>query len=143
MGARTIFLSRLIGLFAIAIALSIFARKADFIDTATALVRNGPDVLIFGIVALAAGFAMVLAHNVWSGGVMPVVVTICGWLILFRGLTLLFLPADLLARILDYSHFASWLYAYAAIPLILGLYLTIAGFTARPDFNDADQQAPS
>ena len=138
MGARTIFLARLIGLFAIGIALSIFLREADFIDTATALVRNGPDVLIFGIVALAAGLAMVLAHNVWSGGMMPVVVTICGWLILLRGLTLLFLPADMLAKILDYSHLASWLYVYAAIPLILGLYLTVAGFAARAADNEQD-----
>ena len=63
MGARTIFLSRLIGLFAILVALTIFLRKTDFIDTASALVHNGLVVLIFGIVALAAGIAMVLAHN--------------------------------------------------------------------------------
>ena len=138
MGARTIFLARLIGLFAILIAFSIFARKADFIATATALVHNGPAVLIFGIVALAAGLAIVLAHNVWSGGVMPVVVTICGCRNLLRGLTLLFLPADVLARILDFVHLDRWLYAYAAIPLILGLYLTIAGFTARAADNDPE-----
>jgi hypothetical protein len=138
MGARTIFLSRLIGLFAILIALAIFLRKVDFIDTATALVRNGPVVLIFGIVALAAGLAMVLAHNVWSGGVTAVVVTLCGWLILLRGLTLLFLPADVLARILDFSNLDRWVYLYAAIPLILGLYLTVAGFTARHADDDMD-----
>lgn len=131
MGARTIFLGRLIGLFAILIALAIFLRKADFIDTATALVRNGPVVLIFGIVALAAGLAMVLAHNVWSGGAMAVAVTLCGWLLLLRGLTLLFLPANVLESIFDFSHLDRWLFLYAAIPLILGLYLTIAGFTAH------------
>jgi hypothetical protein len=28
---------------------------------------------------LLGGLAMVLAHNVWSGGPLPVIVTLIGW----------------------------------------------------------------
>jgi hypothetical protein len=36
-------------------------------------------VEVMGLISLSAGLAIVLAHNIWSGGVLPVVVTICGW----------------------------------------------------------------
>jgi hypothetical protein len=35
------------------------------------------------------GVAMVVGHNVWSGGALPLVVTPVGWLILAKGLLLL------------------------------------------------------
>ena len=33
-------------------------------------------MLIVGIITLAAGLAVVLAHNIWSGGALVVVVTL-------------------------------------------------------------------
>jgi hypothetical protein len=38
------------------------------------------------VISLAAGFAMIIGHNVWSGGALPITVTLVGWLILARGL---------------------------------------------------------
>jgi len=43
-------------------------------------------------VALCAGLALVLAHNVWSGGALPILVTIVGWISLLKGLMILILP---------------------------------------------------
>ncbi|HWY14718.1 MAG TPA: hypothetical protein VNX86_06220 [Rhizomicrobium sp.] len=43
-----------------------------------------------------------------------------------------------MARILDFSHLDSWVYLYAAIPPILGLYLSVVEFTGRPTDDDAD-----
>ena len=79
---------------------------------------------------LLAGLAMVLSHNVWSGGTLPVVVTLFGWIILLRGLFLLMLPHETIVRLFEISRFADLFYLYTAIPLILGLYLTYTGFTA-------------
>ena len=50
--------------------------------TVTALVHNPPLLLIVGMIGLIAGLAIVLGHNVWYGGMLPVVVTLVGWLIL-------------------------------------------------------------
>ena len=35
--------------------------------------------LFSGMVATAAGLAMVLGHEVWSGGALPVLVSMMGW----------------------------------------------------------------
>jgi hypothetical protein len=68
MSPCTIFLSRLIGLYCIFIALSMMARRQATVETVTALLQNPSMMLILGVITLAAGLAMVLAHNIWSGG---------------------------------------------------------------------------
>jgi hypothetical protein len=131
MSARTVFLARLIGLFALIQALAMLVHKAPMVEAATGLMDERPLLLILGLIALAAGLAMVLSHNVWSGGAAPVVVTLVGWVILVRGVMLLVLPPDTVARLLDIFRFAELFYLYAALALLLGLYLTWAGFRRR------------
>jgi hypothetical protein len=48
--------------------------------------------LILGIITLAAGLAMVLAHNIWSGGALVVVITLVGWMALHQE-SILLVPA--------------------------------------------------
>jgi uncharacterized membrane protein len=131
MSARTIFLARLIGLFALVQSAAMFIHKEPMVETATGLVRDRPLLLLLGLLALAAGLAMVLSHNVWSGGALPVVVTVIGWIILARGVVLLLLTPDAVARLFDAFRFADLFYLYAGIALLLGLYLTWEGFRRR------------
>src|ERR1700732_3487834 len=70
---RTIFLSRLIGLYCILIALSMITRRQATVETVTALLQNPSMMLILGVITLAAGLALVLAHNIWSGDALVVV----------------------------------------------------------------------
>jgi len=84
MSSRTIFLSRLIGLYCIVIALSMMTRRQATVETVTALLQNSSMMLIVGIITLAAGLAMVLAHNIWSGGTLAVIVTLVGWMTLIK-----------------------------------------------------------
>jgi len=84
MSSRTIFLSRLIGLYCIVIALSMMTRRQATVETVTALLQNSSMMLIVGIITLAAGLAVVLAHNIWSGGALVVVVTLVGWITLIK-----------------------------------------------------------
>ena len=130
MSSRTIFLSRLLGLFLLIVFSALFIRMQDVLASMSALIQNAPLLLILSMVALAAGLAIVLSHNIWSGGALPVVVTLFGWIILLRGLVLLFLPHEMIVRLFAMSRFEDFSYIYAAIPLMLGLYLTFAGFTA-------------
>jgi len=86
-------------------------------------------VFIVGVIALVAGLAMILAHNVWSGGALPVIVTLIGWLALIKGLLLLFLSLKALGGFfLGGLQYEQLFYMYAAIALILGVYLTYGGF---------------
>ncbi|MGD0974837.1 MAG: hypothetical protein ABR866_12150 [Candidatus Korobacteraceae bacterium] len=134
MSARTIFLSRLIGLYLILISLAMIAHKQATMDSMNALVHNAPVLFVVGVIAVAAGLAMVLGHNVWSGGVLPVVVTLTGWLMLIKGSMLLFMsPEAVYGTLLAGIHFEQLFYLYMAMVLFLGICLTYAGFrsTAR------------
>ena len=90
----TIFLGKLIGLYCIIVALAMMAHKQSAVATVNALIRNPPLLLPAEILGLAAGLGMVLGHNIWSGGALPVVITLLGWLIAIRGIVLLALPQD-------------------------------------------------
>ena len=133
MSPRTPFLSRLIGLYAILVALSMFSRGQASAETVAALLQNPSMVFVLGVVMLAAGLAMVLAHNIWSGGALVVVVTLVGWMTLVKSLVFLFLPPEMEARLfLERLHYQQLFYFYWALPLVLGLYLTYGGFRSPP-----------
>jgi hypothetical protein len=132
MSPRTLFLSKLIGLYCILIGLSMMTRGQATVETVTALLQNSAMTLILGVITLAAGLAMVLAHNIWSGGALVVVVTIVGWMALIKSLFFLFLPPEMEAGVfLERIHYQQFFYMYAAISLVLGLYLTYGGFKSR------------
>ena len=132
MSTRTIFLARLIGLFSLVVSVAMFLHEQAMVEIVTAMVRNPPLLFILGMLGSLAGLAMVLAHNVWSGGALPIVVTLFGWILLIRGTILLLLPPDTLASLMDFIRFERLFYFSAGITLVLGLYLTYAGFTAPP-----------
>jgi hypothetical protein len=130
MSPLTIFLSRLIGLSAILLSLSLVSHKEASIGTMTALVHNAPLLMIFGMVWLVAGLGIILGHNVWTGGALPVIVTLVGWLIFARGLLLLFLAPPAAVGLLTGLHFEQLFYLYIIISLVFGAYLTYGGFSS-------------
>jgi hypothetical protein len=132
MSPRTLFLSRLIGLYCIVIALSMMTRRQGTVETVTALLQNPSMMLIVGTITLAAGLALVLAHNIWSGGALVVVVTLVGWMTLIKSLSFLFLSPEVEAGFfLRQLHYQELFYLYGAISLVLGIYLTYGGFKSR------------
>jgi len=132
MTRRTVFLAKLLGLFCILIGLEMIVQKDTWIGAVTQLMKDPPSLLLAGVIALGIGLAMVLGHNVWRGGTLAVVVTILGWLSLVKGLALL-LTLSLAASQAYYAalHYEQFYYAYVGITLLIGAYLTYAGFTSR------------
>jgi len=129
MSRLTIFLSRLLGLYCILAALAMITHKRMILDAVTVILHNSPALYIVGVLTLIAGLAMILGHNVWSGGVLPVVVTLLGWITLIKALLFLFLSPEAEARLfLDALHYEQFFYLYAGISLLIGVYLTYAGF---------------
>lgn len=78
MSSRAIYLGRLIGLYCILVLPPLAIHKQATVDSVTALLRNPSIILILGIFTVTAGPAMILTHNRWSGGALPVVVTVVG-----------------------------------------------------------------
>jgi len=132
MASRTLFLSRLIGLFCILYAVAAMLHKQVVLDAVNALLNNPPTLFWLSMMTVLAGLAMVLTHNRWSGGALTVVVTLAGWAILTKGLCALYLPMQLQAsfslNVLGYQRHFYW---YTAIDLVLGLWLVYAGFRRR------------
>jgi hypothetical protein len=124
----TIFLSRLIGLFAILVSLTMVVHRQSYVETAATLIHDRPLLLVLGMISIIAGLAIVLSHNIWSGGTLPVIVTLIGWINLIRGLILLLLPPEAVASLFEMFHFEKRFYLYAAITFVFGLYLTYMGF---------------
>ncbi|HKO08223.1 MAG TPA: hypothetical protein VJ487_10950 [Alphaproteobacteria bacterium] len=129
MSRLTVFLARFIGLFAILLVVGFLVRGSEIIEVTVA---DRPVMLTYAIVSLATGLAMILGHNVWSGGALPVVVTLVGWLILAKGLLLLFLTPEALTRLFGRMQYGEHMYLYLMPSLVIGIYLTWAGFTAPP-----------
>jgi len=129
MSRLTVFLARSLGLFTVLLVVALLVRGSAVIETTAA---DGPVMLAYAIISLAMGVAMVVGHNVWSGGALPVVVTLVGWLILAKGLLLLFLPSEAVSGVLGHMRYGEHYYLYLAPALAIGLYLTWAGFTASP-----------
>jgi hypothetical protein len=129
MSSRTTFLSKLIGLYLVLISLSMLTHKQATVETMISLTHNPPVLYVVGVIAVAAGLAMVLGHNLWSAGILPLLVTLTGWLLLTKSLLLLFLsPEAVYGLLLAATHFGQFFYLYGVFVLILGLCLTYGGF---------------
>lgn len=140
MNRHTIFLGRLIGLYTLVIAVWFLLNRQTGVSTIRAMLVDAPLMVFVAITALGVGLAMVLGHNVWSGGALPILVTLTGWIVLIRGVLLLFLlPSGAAARIVDTIQLERFFYAYMAIPLVLGAVLTWLGFAAHVRPGGADE----
>jgi hypothetical protein len=130
MSPLTVFLGKLIGLYCIIVALALMAHKQSTVESVKALIRNPPLLLFLEVIALIAGLAMVLGHNIWSGGALAVVVTLIGWLVTMRGAVLLVLSEDVKLKLFEALRYEERFFVYMGVTLILGIYLTFAAFSA-------------
>ena len=125
MSRLTVFLARFMGVFTVVVVLACLLRGPAIIEATAA---DGPVMFAYAIISLATGIAMILGHNVWSGGPLPVVVTLVGWLILAKGLFLFFLGPDSASQLFGQMGYRNHYYLFLSPAFVIGLYLTWAGF---------------
>ena len=123
----THFLARLLGLFCIVISIMMLSRREAMLAIVTSCVPNAALLFLVEILGLAAGLAIVLGHNLWSSGLLPLIVTLIGWLTLIRRVILLFLSPEAVGRFINAIRYEQNYYLFTVIPLLVGLYLTVAG----------------
>ena len=108
-----------------------FAHAQTTVEIMKAIIQDRPLLFMSGLLGVTAGLAIVHVHNVWSGGVLPVIVTLFGWASLIKGMLLLLLSPETEFRVfivgLRYEQHPN---LYAAFVLLLGVYLTYAGFSS-------------
>ena len=128
MSKLTIFLARSIGLFMVLLVVGFLVRGGTAIEVT---IEDEGVMISYAIISLAMGVAMVIGHNVWSGGALPVVVTLVGWLVLAKGFLLLVLAPDELSAMVQRIGYAEHYRLLLMPALVLGLYLTWAGFASQ------------
>ncbi|CAM5209694.1 hypothetical protein CDEF62S_02426 [Castellaniella defragrans] len=126
----TVFLGKLIGLYLVAISVAMLARKQRMLGALDQMARSGPWMLFSGMIATAAGLAIVLAHTVWTGGALAIAVTLAGWVALLKGLALLLIPSDAMARSYQSMGFERHFHLWMGTVLMLGLWMTLDAFFA-------------
>lgn len=130
MSALTVFLGKLIGVYCLIVALTMIANRRTTVDAVNDLIRDPPLVLLSGVIAVAVGLGVVIGHNIWSGGALPVVVTLVGWASVIKGIALMALPQGQMAKLYKALRYERFYLANVNVTLALGLYLTIAAFSA-------------
>jgi len=109
-----------------------FPRPHVTIEIMKAIIQDRPLLFICGLIGVAAGLAIVLAHNVWSGGPLPILVTLFGWASLIKGMLLLVLSPEAESSVflvgLGYEQHPT---VFAAFLLLLGAYMTYLGFNLK------------
>lgn len=92
----TIFLGKFLGLVYFLTCVVCMARPKATLDAANSMAKDTGLLLVSGIFTMAAGIAVVIGHNVWSGGALPVAVTVLGWMMLVKGIALMAMPPPML-----------------------------------------------
>ena len=133
MRPTTVYLAKLLGLFTMIVCAWLMLRPEAGMALIQALLQQPVIQTTYSFIALGLGLAMALGHNHWRGGILTVVVTIIGWVVLVRGFVLLLVPGPTILSLLQSAGFQRVYLPVLAIPMILGLYLTFAGFTSRSD----------
>ena len=89
--------------------------------------KDKPLMYFVSVLELAAGLAIVLNHNIWSGG-WPVIITVIGWLMVIEGIAVSLLSYNTMSKLFKGFTNSGWLNFWAVIAIIFGAYLTYVGF---------------
>ena len=91
--ATSVFIARLAGPVFLALGLGLLVNPGCYREITGEVLRSKALILYAGLLALPAGLAIVLTHNVWTAD-WRVVITLLGWLMIASGLLRIVAPAQ-------------------------------------------------
>ncbi len=121
------FLSKVLGIYLLIISVAMFVNMHQFTQYVYKLINDVPLMFVTGFFTLILGLLIVVSHNIWQWS-WRVVITIIGWLILFKGMSIIFFPEFIDSLSLSFVHHLNFAYAGAGFDFILGVLLTYWGF---------------
>ncbi|HEY1448254.1 MAG TPA: hypothetical protein VGF33_06930 [Caulobacteraceae bacterium] len=132
MSPLTLFLGQVFGLTLVLMCLAFVVRPKALLAAIQSMTDSPGLILITGVVTMIAGLAVVLGHNVWSGGAVAIAVTVLGWVTLIKGFALMATPPGLLAALYRVVGYPQRFRLVMGVALVIGLWLTWAAFTTPP-----------
>jgi hypothetical protein len=122
----SVLLARLIGPVFLAMGAGILVNRGAYAALAAEFLRSVALIYLSGLIALAAGLAIVNLHNVWAAD-WRVVITILGWLSLLGGIARIVWP-QLAAQVGTAMIQGAGFLAAGVLVLALGAFLSFKGY---------------
>jgi len=130
MSPLTRYLSRLLGVTLLILAVTELAQPAVLTTIGPSILQQPGLLFVSGLLTLAPGVAIVVGHNVWNNAAAAIVSAL-GWLMAIKGSAVLLVPPSGWMALLEAMHYPSHAVIYSIVPVAAGVYLTYAGFFRR------------
>ena len=125
--STSIFLAKLIGPVLLVMGAGMLINAKAFRPIFEEIIRNRVFVVLFGLLTMPAGLAIVLTHNVWVAN-WPVLITIIGWLTAISGAFRLVDPQDAIKFGRKMYEQPNGVFTGAAIWAVIGAILCFFGY---------------
>lgn len=122
----SLFLAKSIGLFGTIATAVIILRYKFHVDMETRISANSESVYQSGYLFLLLGVMIVVSHQVWKLN-WQVLITIIGWMLLFKGLMRILFPYSVRKMITKKKQNSNFLLAEISVFLI-SIFLLLKGF---------------
>lgn len=121
--------AKILGFWIVLAVLGLIIARQSWISALNALFADPALVWVTGVFTVLVGLTIVVLHNRWSGGALPIIVSIYGWIALLKGLSLVWLPPAAAMAAWQALHFDRFYLGYVIVALAVGAYLVYGGFT--------------
>ncbi|MDD5173356.1 MAG: hypothetical protein WC419_00860 [Candidatus Omnitrophota bacterium] len=126
----SILLARLIGPYIILIGVALIFNQKTFRKIIEDFPKNPSLVFMAGLFTFVAGLATVLFHNIWVAD-WRVIITVFGWLMLIKGVSLVMMPGILFKTTKVYSDNLKLVLIPWGIMILIGIFLVIKGYIIK------------
>lgn len=123
----SIFLAKTLGLYLAIVSIAMLFNASRFATILNDVIDNPTLLLFSGILALIFGILLVVSHNIWQAD-WKVIITIIGWLALFKGIIRIGLPQLSFGMMRYFTQNKTAYYLTGVITLLLGIFLCYFGF---------------
>ncbi len=123
----SILLARIFGIYLIIVCLAILINRKSMRLIFHAF-QNEEVPFFSGFMVLLVGLIVVFSHNIWSDD-FRIIITLMGWGAVLKGAIRLMAPEVVVSMTKSIKKSPEFIMVSLILGLLLGLYLTIAGFS--------------
>lgn len=124
----TVLLAQIWGPIILAVGVGVFVSRKYYIKLYRDIEKETLAVLLFGMVAMAAGIAQVRFHNAWNS-FPEIVISLLGWALLLKGAMFAIAP-KIVDRAGDWQADSKLIPLGGTLMLVIGIYLSWFGYFA-------------
>ena len=125
----SVFIARIFGAVYLVIAIGMLLNGKFYQKVMEDFPKNTALVLFSGMFALIIGIVIVTVHNIWAAN-WTVIITIIGWMGVLKGSWFIIFPETLSKFMQIYKKNPDSLKLHSITALVLGAFLTFAGYLA-------------